>query len=38
MLRPVDLNTAFHHRRAEDKRAVDKVVQAGGIRMRSRKI
>jgi hypothetical protein len=29
MLRPVDLNTAFHRRRAEDERAVDEVVQSG---------
>ena len=29
MLRPVDLNAALYRRRAEDKRAVDKVVQSG---------
>jgi hypothetical protein len=30
MLRPVDLQTALHHRRAKDERAIDEVVQAGG--------
>ena len=30
MLGPVDLDTAFHHRRAKNKRSVDKVMQASG--------
>ena len=29
VLRPVDLNTAFHCRRTEDERTIDKVVQSG---------
>ena len=30
MLCPVDLQSALHHRRAKDERAIDEVVQAGG--------
>ena len=30
MLCPVDLQSALHHSRAKDERAIDEVVQAGG--------